>query len=419
MNVLLRRKLNHLRILFDDYPRRFWILVMASFIDRVGGAMLFPFFTLYITRKFGVGMTQVGVLFGMFSISSIIGSMLGGALADNVGRKVMIIFGLVASATSSVLMGTVTRLDLFFLTALLVGLLADMGGPAHQAMVADLLPESQRAQGFGIMRVAANLAVAIGPAIGGFLATQSYLLLFICDAVTSCITATIVFFALHETKPTRQVSGEPKPSIWQTMSGYGVVVRDGAYMLFMLASILMVLVYMQMNTTLAVYLRDVHGVNEQGFGYILSLNASMVVLFQFWITHRLRNHPPLVLMTVGCLLYSLGFSLYGLVSLYWLFLFAMAIITVGEMIAIPIAQALVAQMSPEDMRGRYMAMYGFSWIIPGAIGPLLAGLIMDNGDPRWVWYAAGILGVAAAGMFAMLYRQSQSRRRAQASRAQA
>jgi len=78
----------------------------------------------------------------------------------------------------------------------------------------------------------------------------------------------------------------------------------------------------------------------------------------------------------------------------------MVIITIGEMIVTPVAQALVAKFSPEEMRGRYMAVFGISWLLPGAIGPLLAGLIMDNGNPLWVWYGSGILAtVAAIGFF--------------------
>jgi MFS family permease len=71
----------------------------------------------------------------------------------------------------------------------------------------------------------------------------------------------------------------------------------------------------------------------------------------------------------------------------------------------PTSQALTAQFAPEDMRGRYMAVFGFSWVIPMTVGPLLAGLIMDNGDPRWVWYAAGMVGLVAAGSFALLQRR--------------
>jgi MFS family permease len=406
MLYLLRRERNRLRIIYDDYPRQFWVLVAGTFIDRVGGALLWPFFTLYITRKFGLGMTQVGLLFGAFSIASIAGSTLGGALTDYLGRKALLIFGLVASAMSSLVMGTVDSLDVFVGAAILVGLLADVGGPAQQAMVADLLPDSQRASGYGIIRVVANLAVTIGPLIGGLLAAQSYLLLFICDAVTSLITAFIAFVVIRETNPGRAVAQEARPGIWQTFRGYGAVARDVTYMIYLVACTLMVIVYMQMNTTLSVYLRDVHNVPAQGFGYILSMNAAMVVLFQFYVTRRMEGQPPLRMMTVGTLLYALGFSLYGLVADFASFLFAMVIITIGEMIVVPVSQAFVAQLAPEDMRGRYMAFFGFSWIIPGMIGPLLAGLIMDNTDPRWLWYAAGLLGAAAASVFALLNRRN-------------
>ncbi|OGO10614.1 MAG: hypothetical protein A2Y93_15385 [Chloroflexi bacterium RBG_13_68_17] len=88
--------------------------------------------------------------------------------------------------------------------------------------------------------------------------------------------------------------------------------------------------------------------------------------------------------------------MYGFVSVYPMFLLAMVIITVGEMIVAPVGQALVARLSPEAMRGRYMAMFGFSWAIPAMIGPLLAGLTMDNLDPRWVWYSVGLIGLVAA-----------------------
>lgn len=401
----VRRERNRLRIIYDDYPRQFWVLVLGTFVDRIGGALLWPFFTLYITRKFGVGMTQVGVMFGLFSLSSIVGSTLGGALTDYLGRKSMLIFGLVASASASLVMGVVDSLDLFMAAAIFVGLLADVGGPAQQAMVADLLPEDQRAQGFGILRVVANLAVTIGPAIGGLLAARSYLILFVCDAITSLITAGIALLVIRETKPMSRSQEESRPGIWQTFRGYGAVAHDVTYMIYLGACTLMVIVYMQMNTTLSVYLRDTHGVPVQGFGYILSLNAAMVVLFQFYVTQRLRGQPPLRLMTVGTILYAIGFSMYGFVWSYSAFLLAMVIITIGEMVVVPVSQAFVAQLAPEDMRGRYMAFFGFSWIIPGMVGPLLAGLIMDNTDPRWVWYAAGMLGLVAAAVFAALHRR--------------
>jgi MFS family permease len=396
-------QLKQAHAVYDEYPRQFWILILGSFIDRLGGALLFPFFTLYITRKFGVGMTTVGVIFGVFSVSSVVGSMFGGALSDRLGRKGLLLFGLVMSALSSLVMGSVNDLGLFLAVVVFVGVLADSAGPARQAMVADLLPEGQRAQGFGILRVVINLSVTIGPMIGGLLAARSYMLLFVSDAVTSLITAGIVYVALQETRP-GAASGEEvsQETMAQTFGGYVQVLRDAAFGWFLAASVLMVLVYMQMNTTLAVYLRDSHGISVQGFGYILSLNAAMVVLFQFPITRWISKYRSLVVMAVGTLLYAVGFAMYGFFSTYILFLGAMVVITVGEMFTAPVGQAIAARLAPEDMRGRYMAVFGFSWVLPTAVGPLLAGLVMDNADPRWVWYGAGILGLVAAAAFYLL-----------------
>jgi MFS family permease len=390
------------RRVVNEFPRQFWVLVGASFIDRLGGAMLFPFFTLYMTSKFGISMTQVGVFFGLFALSSVVGSMIGGALTDRFGRKGMLLFGLTMSALSAILMGITNQIEVFLLVIIVVGMLADAGGPAQQALVADLLPEEKRAEGFGILRVVFNLAVVIGPLIGGLLATQDYLLLFIADAITSSITAAVVFFALKEPQRAQPQEGQPQESILQTFAGYGVALRDKAFVWFLGASALMVLVYIQMNTTLAVFLRDNYGVNEQGFSYILALNAAMVVLFQFPITRRVTRYRPLLVMTAGTLLYAFGFAMYGFVSLYFFFLVAMVIITIGEMMVSPVGQAIVTQFAPEDMRGRYMAVFGFSWVIPFAIGPLMAGLVLDNLNPNWLWYAAGLLGLAAAAAFYLL-----------------
>ncbi|RMF42294.1 MAG: MFS transporter [Anaerolineae bacterium] len=399
--------------LYREYPLQFWVVVATAFVDRIGSALLFPFFALYVSARFDVGMTQVGVLFALFSVSNFFGSMLGGALTDHMGRKTVILVGLLVSGVTSVLMGLVTRLAWFYVMGMVAGLFAEAAEPAHQALLTDLLPEEKRADGFGLMRVAANLAIAIGPAIGGLLAARSYMTLFIADAVTSALAAVLFYRLVRETRPAgiHPQHGEQPSGLKDSFRGYRDVVRDGAFMTFMVVSMLSVLVYIQMYSTLSVYLRDVHGVAEQGFGIIMSLNASMVVLFQFAITRRVSRWPAMLVMALGSVLYAIGFALYGFVSAFWLFLAAMAIITLGEMVVVPVAQAVVAKFAPEDKRGRYMAVFGVSWMLPGAAGPLLAGVVMDNFDPRWVWYLAGVLGMVATLGFVVLHWKVESAER--------
>ncbi|MBN1264713.1 MAG: MFS transporter [Anaerolineales bacterium] len=386
--------LNRIRTTYHEYPSVFWVLVGSSFIDRIGGTMIQPFFALYITQKFQVGMTQAGVLLGIFSISGLVGSMIGGAITDKFGRKGMVLFGLVFSALSSVSMGLVSELSIFYVLAVVVGLLSSVADPAHHAMVADILPEEQRAEGFGVMRVAGNLAWIIGPTIGGLVASRSYLAVFILDAITSIITAFIVFRVIPETKP--EVTEEQKTEkLLDTFKGYRKVFLDRPYIAYILTSMIMLLVYLQMYNTLSVFLRDVHGVPPQGYGLLLSLDAGVVVLLQFWVTRKVSKRPPLLMLALGTLFYMIGFSMYAFVGTYALFITAILIITIGEMIVVPVGQAVAARFAPDDMRGRYLAFYGLAWALPSAVGPAAAGFVLDNYQPELVWILAGILSAVA------------------------
>lgn len=388
---------------YRKFDKRFWTFVAVSFIDMLGAGLIFPFFSLYMTQKFNVGMTEVGTMFLVWGITAgVLGNLIGGAMADKFGRKTNIIFGLVASATSALLMVVIKDLLLFYIAVGIVGIFEDIAGPARNAMIADIVPEENRPEAYGIMRIVFNLCMTIGPAIGGFMATRSFDVLFYADVVISLIAAACVFLLLPETKP--QVSEEQESeSLADTFRGYGKVLRDKLFVAFIIVTLFEVLMYFQMNSSLSVYLVNFRGITPEQYGYILSLNAGMVVVLQIFFTRLVADWKPMLTVAFGNLLYVIGFSMYGYVQSYELFLLAMVIITIGEMIIAPITQALVANFAPQDMRGRYMAIHSFAWIIPVAIGPLGAGFIMDNFDPRLLWFAAGLSGTVAVCGFLILH----------------
>ncbi len=393
-----------------EFPRKFWIVVGVSFIDHVGGTMLFPFFSLYITQKFNVGMTEAGIVLGIFALSGLFGQMIGGALTDKFGRRNLIIFGLVFSALSTLTLGLVKDFSVLIPLAVVIGLLSDMAGPAHGAMIADILPEQKRQEGFGILRVVGNMAWIIGPTIGGFVAAKSFLALFIIDAIISCVVALLFFLFISETKPETHEEHKQE-SLIKTFLGYGKVVTNKAFMAFLVALILMGLVYQQMYNSLSVYLRDVHNIDPSGYGFLLTASAVVVILFQFSVTRYIKNKAPFVIMAVGTLFYMIGFSMFGFVNAYWMFVAAIIVVTMGEMLVVPTSQVLVAGFAPEDMRGRYMGVFGMTWSIPGVVAPYLAGVILDNLDPNLLWYIGGILCAVAAfaffGLHAVLGKQKR------------
>jgi MFS family permease len=397
---------------FREFPRRFWSVVGVSFVDGIGRTLLFPFFALYITQRFNVGMTQAGLVLGAFSIFSLLGGVLGGALTDRIGRKKLILFGLVFSAFTTLTLGSVNRFELLFPLAAIIGIFADVAGPAHAAMIADILPEHQRQEGFGILRVVGNMTWLIGPTIGGFVASRSFFALFVTDAVISLVVAILFFLYIPETKPEAHEKQEQE-SLGKTFAGYFKVLKDAPFVSFIIASIIMGAVYIQMYNSLSIFLRDEHGTTPQGYGFLLTTSAITVILFQFWTTRVIKVRPPFLMMAVGTLFYVVGFGMFGFVSAYWLFVTAIVVVTIGEMIVVPTSSALAANFAPEDMRGRYMAVFGLVWAMPAAVGPVAAGYVLDNYNPNLLWIWGGTLCAVAALLFYGLHLRLGKRERFQ------
>ena len=169
------------------------------------------------------------------------------------------------------------------------------------------------------------------------------------------------------------------------------MLHDTAFVSFIIANIIMLSVYQQMYGSLSVYLRDNHGINPQGYGFLMTTSAITVVLFQFWVSRLIKKRPAFLMMAFGTIFYMIGFFLFGIVTTFILFALNIVIITIGEMIIMPTSQALVAGFAPAEMRGRYMAIAGLSWAIPSTIGPGAAGYILDNYNPNLLWYIGGVL----------------------------
>jgi MFS family permease len=386
---------------YVDFPRPFWIVVLVSFIDKVGGTLVFPFFALYVTQKFHVGMTEAGTVLGIISFFGFLGGIIGGAASDRLGRRKPILFGLVFSALSSLTLGYANSFRMLYPLAVMIGLLSDVGGPAHGAMIADILPERQRQDGFGVLRVSNNFAWIIGPTIGGFVANRSFLAVFIMDAVVSLLVALLFYLLMPETRP-RGSAEHHETTMLAAFKNYRIVLRDRPYLAFLVAGVLMGLVYIQMYNSLSVFLRDVHGVRPQAYGVLLTVSAVTVILFQFRTLRLIKTRPKFLMMSVGTLFYMAGFSMFGFVAAYWLFAAAVVIITTGEMIVFPVGQALTSSFAPAQMRGRYMAAYELTGKLPATVGPAAAGIVLDHFNPVYLWYVGAMLcGVSAMGFYAL------------------
>ena len=394
--------LKNLKNTYAEFPPLFWVIVVTLFIDSIGSTLLFPFFALYITEKFGVGMTQAGILLGMSSLFGLVGSMIGGALTDRFGRRRLILFGLTFSALSSLSLGLAWDIKILYFLIVIVGLLSRIANPAYDAMLADILPKTKQQEGFGITRVAFNFAWIFGTALGGLIATRSFLALFLIDAFLSILLLLILYVYLPETQPHHPDDKKHEPFL-KTLAGYRLVLRDLAYVFFTLAGMVSLIVYQQQYGSLAVYLRDIHHISSQNYGVMLAVAGLEVVLFQIWISRTIRKYPPFLMMGFGTLFFMLGFMLIGFVHGVLLFTLCIILITIGEMITFPTNRVIATRFAPAEMRGRYMAIYDLGWALPATLGPAAAGLILDNYYPDLLWYLGGILCAVSAASFYLLY----------------
>jgi len=380
---------------YNEFPKAFWTVMLGMFVDNIGGSLLYPFLTLYVTQKFGVSLIDIGWIHVASTAINVIGTSIGGALADKFGRKTIGLIGLFGSALITIPLGLTNRWGIFIIFNLLTSFMGHFAGPAFNALLADLLPSEKRSQGYSAMYVVGNLAAAIGPLLSGLIATQSFLALFIVDCILSTATGIFLFFKMPETQP-EEAKKASKQNLRETFGGYGAVLRDRMFITLVILIVMTMMVYMNYNTTLSVYLNRLHGISAKQFGYLLTMNASIIVLFQFSVSRITVKYKQNVMMFLGTLLYAIGFSMVGFGTSYAWFIVAFIIVTAGELISSPLYQSMAAEYAPVHMRGRYMAFLNISYSFAAAVGPLLAGYVMETDHPQWVWYGGGILCLIAA-----------------------
>ncbi len=390
-------KTNGLWRTIRSYRREFWILFGATLINATGSAFIIPFLTLYMRQRFDISMTLVGGILAAMAAVGVVSGLLVGILADRFGRKNLVVYGLGLAALVSLGMGlAVSPLMLAVLAVIYSFLYPTFGpnSPALQAMVADLTTPEQRAHAYSLMRLVANLGIAIGPAIAGFLSQSSYFLLFSIDAVTSLLFALCLFLFIGETKPELSPGEQPTRRF-----GYGLLLQDKPFLLLFICAVLVALVYVQMNSTLPVFVKEQQGLSAGDYGLMMSLNALLVVLLQLPVTRFTTRYAQTSMLALGAALFGIGFGLTALVTNLPLFALSVAIWTLGEMVYAPLLQAYAANNAPVDMRARYLGVIGLSWTIGLGMGPFLAGLLMDFSNAYFVWYGCAIIGVLMALVF--------------------
>jgi MFS family permease len=360
-------------------PAVFWWLWAGGLVNSLASFLL-AFLALFLTAR-GFSLEQAGLVVALFGAGNVVAGPVAGAFADRVGRRPTMLVALWASAAVTALLGALSSPLAIGAAVLLIGLIANGYRPAAAAVVADVVPAADRARAFGLLYWAANLGMAVSAAAGGLLATLGWTTLFLVDAATSFLFGFVVWRRIPESRPQAPPAAAGPPS-----RGYGTVLADRVYLVFLGLQLALMLAFLQFMVALPVDMAR-HGFGPATYGRVIAVNGVLIVLLQPLVARQLARFDPGRVLAAGSALVGLGYGGYALAGSAWEFAAATAVWSLGEIFVLPVAATLVAALSPPDLRGRYQGLYSLTFGAAMFASPILGAAALERLGPGALWSA--------------------------------
>ncbi len=378
-------------------PRQFWWLWTSTLVSRLGGFVV-TFLALYLTVDRGFSASYAGLVASLYGLGGSVASVVGGVLADRVGRRATMLVAQLGTAAVTALLGFVTHPVAIAAVAGLVGVTSNASRPALQAMLADLVPPKDRVRAFALNYWAINIGFGVSAGVAGLIAAQGYVWLFLGDALMTLLCAVVVFWKVKETLPAVEASA----TVDEEPAGLGQVLRDRRFMALVGLTFLLGTVGQQGATTLSVDMGR-SGFTASQYGLVIGLNGLLVVLLQIPVTRMMTGRSPAALLAAGTLLMGWGFGLTAFAGSVGFYALTVTVWTLGEIVHAPASMSVVADLAPARARGRYQGMFSLSWSAASFVGPLAGGFALDHWGGSAAWGACAVVGtVAAAGYWTLL-----------------
>jgi len=396
---MINRFLSHYRSAYTGLPKTAWMLALVVFINRSGTMVLF-FLTLYLTQKLNFTVTQAGKLFSLYGVGALAGTYLGGWLSDVWSSYKVQVTSLLLSGVAYIALGYLRTFYGIAALLILLAVVSEAFRPANIAAVAQACPPELRPRGFALNRLAINLGVTIGPALGGLLAMKNYRLLFWVDGLT-CLAAAVLFLYLRsrsfvDLKPVK------KQDDLVPLSPF----KDVVYLFVLLLLLITGMMFFQFFNTWPLYLRNFYALPENRIGSLLALNALIIVFVEMPLIHGLERKKPLPIISLGALFVAAGFFLLPFGGSYLYAAFTMVLWTTGEMLLFPLIATFTAGRAHESNQGKYMGLFSFTFSLAMVFGPGLGAWVYDYFSPVILWYSVGIAGLIVFTGFQIIHKRS-------------
>lgn len=365
-------------------PGTFWYLWAGTLVNRLG-AFVLVFLAIYLTQERGFSQGRAGLVIGMYGVGGAFGTLLGGVLADRWGRRPTLLTAHLGATAMMLTLGLARDFWALAAGALVLGMFAEGARPAFGAMMIDVVPARDRVRAFSLNYWAINLGFASSAVFAGLAAEIDYLLLFGIDAGTTLVTATIVFLRVPESRP----AGPPGPAV--KGPGLRAVLHDRVYLVFLALNLFGALMIMQHLSTLPIAMSS-DGLSPATFGAVIALNGLLIVAGQLFVPRLIEGRDRSRVLALASVILAVGFGLTAFADAAWLFAITVLIWTLGEMLQSPSNSALIAELSPAALRGRYQGTLSLTWSAAAALAPILGGAAQERfGDPA-LWLGIAVVG---------------------------
>ncbi|WP_405068591.1 MFS transporter [Kribbella sp. NBC_01510] len=362
-----------------------WILVTARAVNRIG-AFTLPFLGVVLTVEFGASLSQTGLILALFGAATIPSRLLGGHLADRLGRRRTIVLGLTGCAVAQTWIALSHALWSAVLATVLLGLAFEIYEPPSQAMIADVTSPSDRPAAYGLYSAALAAAGVLAGLLAAAISHVDLRWLFVADALTCLACAVLVALALpgdvrRETE--EGVVRSKEVSVW----------RDRRLLLLLASGTVFATIYMQLVIGVPLTLLE-QGLPKSGTGFILAVSAVTLIVAQRLL--RLQQLDDFRAMTAGYVLLGAGLIVTAIAHSLAIFLLAAVLWSLGDLFLLTRYLTQASGLAPEHARGRYLAVFGLSWGIATTIAPLTVTQLLDAAGPKGLWLTSAVVAAALA-----------------------
>jgi MFS family permease len=348
---------------------------------------------LYLSRELGFSLARAGSMLAVYGASAIVFGPIGGRLSDRIGALPVMRVSLIASGLVLLLFPLAKSFAAVAAMTMLWAGCAEMFRPASLAAITHVVAPEQRRQAFALNRLAINLGMSIGPALGGFLATVSFHAMFAVDAVTTLMAGTLL-----SVTPWRAFSGVNSEAANRQgpRIGPATILHDGRFLVFLGGVILVGIVFFQHESALPLYLVQYLHLSPAFYGMLFTINTLLIVGLEVPIITATAHWPNRRSLIIGCILFAIGFGALGVIASPAGVIATVVVWTFGEMLLFPAMSAHMAEIAPENRRGAYMGAYSMSLSISLTVGPWMGTQLLALLGPVRVWSVMFALGALAA-----------------------